>query len=83
MHFVKGEITHLFVVKVLMKVLQRKGFKTAHVKPKFCLNELLNIHCVCVWLYTVTYLLFHSGFSRIYFSFPSLIDDISLKSPVS
>jgi len=33
-HFVKGEILHPLVVKVLLKVFKRKVLKMAYVKPK-------------------------------------------------
>jgi hypothetical protein len=63
-------LTSICSQKFLVNVLKRKGLKTAHVKPKICLNKLLNIYCGCVSLHTVRYLLFHQGFLRSkFFSF--------------
>ena len=69
-----------FYSKFFVKFPKGKGFKTTHVKPKLCLNKLLNIYCgvydCILWnIYFFIQVFLESKF------FPSLIDNISLIVP--
>jgi hypothetical protein len=48
MHFVKGDISHLFVFKVLLKILTKKDLMMMmYIRP--C--KQLNIHCIYIYIY--------------------------------